>query len=482
MSLTSSLFSGISGLSTLGNSLQIIGDNIANVNTLGFKSSAFTFQDRLSQATATQSGTAQIGRGTALGNISQCFGQGSFETTGNTTDLAIGGEGFFVVRESASQQIYYTRAGNFRYNKEGYLVNPEGYVVQGWELDANGEDSGSVTDIQLASFTSAPESSTKISIITNLDASQTSNTADLWTAWDGTSATPMADTEYEYQTTVKVYDSLGSTHDITMYFDKGDVNNQWEYIITCNPDEDMRSDAINAGSPRAGAGMLAKGSLTFSTSSGTLTNVTMARYPINNNVATWANPGTTANYDVQTTASDLSTDGYFSFTPQFINGVTMTIKFDAGSSYDNTAWSNEALTTTQFSKSSTTTYQSANGYGAGDLQSVDVDVEGVMTGIYSNGQLIALNRVALAKFIDEQGLNKEGGNLFRETRESGEAITNHPGTNGLGSISPNSLEQSNVDIAAEFVKMITSQRGFQANSKIISTVDQMLSETIQMKR
>jgi flagellar hook protein FlgE len=417
-----------------------------------------------------------------LGSISQSFGQGSFETTGNTTDLAIGGDGFFVVRESGSQQIYYTRAGNFRYNKEGYLVNPEGYVVQGWELDDNGEDSGSVSDIRLASFTSSPETSTKISIITNLDSSETSNTDDLWTAWDGTSATPMADTSYEYQTTVKVYDSLGSTHDVTVYFDKGDVNNQWEYIITCNPDEDMRSDAIIAGSPRQGAGLLARGSMTFSTSSGTLTNVTLARYPANSTAAMFNNVSLAANWDVQTTAADLSSDGYFTFTPEFITGVPLTVKFDPGSSYDGSAWSNEALTTTQFSKASTTTYQAANGYGAGDLQNVDVDVDGVMTGVYSNGQLIALNRVALAKFIDIQGLNKEGGNLFRETRKSGEAITNHPGTNGLGSISPNSLEQSNVDIAAEFVKMITNQRGFQANSKIISTVDQMLSETIQMKR
>ena len=182
------------------------------------------------------------------------------------------------------------------------------------------------------------------------------------------------------------------------------------------------------------------------------------------------------------TASDLSNDGYFTVAPEFITGVPMTIEFDAGSHNDGTTWANSALTTTQFSKASTTTYQAADGYGAGDLQNVDVDTDGVMTGVYSNGQLLYLNRVALAKFIDVQGLHKEGGNLYRETRESGEAITNHPGTNGLGSISPNSLEQSNVDIAAEFVKMITSQRGFQANSKIITTVDQMLSEVITMKR
>jgi flagellar hook protein FlgE len=477
MSLTSSLFSGISGLTTLGNSLQIIGDNIANVNTLGFKASTFSFQDRLSQATATQAGTSQIGRGSAMGDISRSFEQGSFESTGNTTDLAIGGDGFFVVREPASQRLFYTRAGNFRYNKEGYLVNPEGYVVQGWALDDNGEDSGSVTDIQLSSFTSSPESSTKATIITNLDSSKTSKSDTMWSAWDGSATVPMVDTAYEYQTSVKVYDSLGSTHDVTIYFDKGGAANQWEYLITNNPQEDMRTGAITAGAPEPGAGLLARGSLTFSTSSGTLTDVTMARFVGSD----FNNTGAAANWDAQDTASDLSNDGYFAFQPEFINGVTMDIEFDPGSHYD-TAWTNDALTTTQFSKASTTTYQSANGYGAGDLQGVDVDVDGVMTGVYSNGQLIHLNRVALAKFIDTQGLYKEGGGLYRETRESGEAITNHPGTNGLGSISPNSLEQSNVDIAAEFVKMITNQRGFQANSKIITTVDQMLSETIQMKR
>jgi flagellar hook protein FlgE len=488
MSLTSSLFSGISGLSTLGNSLQIIGDNISNVNTIGFKSSTYSFQDRLSQATATQSGTSQIGRGTALADISASFVQGSFETTGNTTDLAIGGDGFFVVREAASDSLFYTRAGNFRYNKEGYLVNPEGYVAQGWSLDSDGEDQGSVSDILLSSFTSSPDQSTNISIITNLDADATSNTDDMAAVWDGTAATPLSDSFYEYQTTVKAYDSLGSTHDVTIYYDLGTTSNTWEYLITSNPAEDKRAGAAGTEC----AGLLAKGTLTFSASSGTLdgsaTAVTMKRF-IGTAAAAggnWTEPDETVNannWDEQSTATDVSSNGYLTFAPEFVSGATaMSIEFDPGSHFDGTSWANDALTTSQFSKASTTTYQASDGYGAGDLQNVDVDTDGVMTGVYSNGQLLYLNRVALAKFIDIQGLFKVGGNLYRETRESGEAITNHPGTNGLGSISPNSLEQSNVDIAAEFVKMITSQRGFQANSKIISTVDQMLAETIQMKR
>jgi flagellar hook protein FlgE len=160
----------------------------------------------------------------------------------------------------------------------------------------------------------------------------------------------------------------------------------------------------------------------------------------------------------------------------------MDVSLNLGSHNDGTSWVNDSLTTTQYSRSSSTTFQSATGYGAGDLQGVDVSTDGLITGKYSNGQLIPLYRVALAKFQNNQGLQKQGNSLYRETRESGYATTNIPGTNGLGSISPNSLEQSNVDIANEFVKMITTQRGFQANSKIITVTDQMLANLINLKQ
>jgi len=469
MALASALFSGISGLGTLGNAMQIIGDNISNVNTIGFKGATFTFQDLLSQATATMSGTSQVGRGVALGDIYSSFEQGSFESTGNTTDLAIGGQGFFPVRESGSDNLYYSRAGNFRFDREGYLINPEGYVVQGWELDASGDDIGSITDIVLDSFTSPPVASSTVTVVTNLDSDATSNVVDLSAAWDGDNAagTYMADTSYEYQSTVKVYDSLGSTHDITLYFDPSGTAGQWEYIAVCNPTEDMR-----AGAAGDDLGLLARGSITFSSSSGNITDLDM-----------YLNDGT----GFSAIAETPDAAGFLNFQPDFGTGLT-DIQFDIGTR-DSTGgaaggptWVNDSLTTTQFARSSTTTFQAANGYGAGDLQGVNVDVDGVITGVYSNGELIPLFRVALAKFQNINGLNKEGGNLYTETRESGDAITNRPGTNGLGSIAPNSLEQSNVDIANEFVKMITTQRGFQANSKIITVTDQMLSELINLKR
>ncbi|MCK5570241.1 MAG: flagellar hook-basal body complex protein, partial [Spirochaetes bacterium] len=245
MSLSSSLFSGISGLTTLGNAMQIIGDNIANVNTVGFKSSSFTFQDLLSQSVATLSGTSQVGRGTALGDIHGNFQQGSFESTGNTTDLAIGGAGFFVLKEDGTQNYYYSRAGNFSFNESGYLTNPEGNIVQGWELDSNGEDSGSIDDIVMSSFTSAPQLTSNIEVIVNLDSDGDDNSSgadnSIAAAWDGSATTNMGDNAYEYQTTMRCYDSLGSTHDVTLYFDKAATSSAYEFIVTCNPDEDFRT-------------------------------------------------------------------------------------------------------------------------------------------------------------------------------------------------------------------------------------------------
>jgi flagellar hook protein FlgE len=468
MALSSALFSGISGLSNLGNSMQIIGDNIANVNTVGFKGSTFTFQDLLSQSIFTRAGSVQVGRGTALGDVYSTFEQGSFESTGNTTDLAIGGDGFFALRDAGSSSQFYSRAGNFRFDQDGYLINPEGHIVQGWALDNNGQQVGAITDIVLNSFTSPPEESDQITFITNLNSDAVSAVADLSAAWDGDNAAGdyIDDSSYEYQTSVKLYDSLGSTHDVTVYYDRTANQAEWEYIITSNPVEDQR-----AGASGDNLGLLARGTIQFSPASGTIQDLTMD-----------VNDGTGF-----TGSAPISSDGYYTFSPTFIAGSPMTIEFDIGTRDINggvglPSWANDALTTTQYSSPSSTSFQTANGYGAGDLQDIDVDVDGVITGVYSNGQVIPLYRVALAKFQNVQGLHKEGGNLFRETRNSGTAITGAPGTNGLGSIAPNSLEQSNVDIADEFVRMITTQRGFQANSKIITVTDQMLAELINLKR
>jgi flagellar hook protein FlgE len=481
MSLSSSLFSGISGLNALGNAMTVIGDNIANVNTVGFKGSRVTFQDVLSQSVATTAGTAQVGRGTSLADISSSFSQGSFESTDSSTDLAIGGAGFFVVRDpNDSNNEFYTRAGEFRFDKDGNFINPAGYIVRGWELDeVTGEDLGTITDIKMSSFTSSPSETDTLAMIINLDSDATNNSIGvdaLANKWDGDNVDGdyIGSSDYEYQTTLKVFDSLGSTHDITVFFDPGESaagDPVWEYIVTTNPSEDNRT--IAAGF-EDNTGLLAKGTVVFNNSSGQISGaVDSITCSTNNGDGTWTD---------LTNADANANGGYFSFSPDFIGGSPMNVNLDFGSRFNGSVWANDSLSTTQFASASTTIFQSANGYGAGDLESVTVATDGVITGQYSNGQVLPLYRVALANFQNEQGLYKVGSNLYRETRLSGDPITGKPGSNGLGSISPNSLEQSNIDIATEFVKMITTQRGFQANSKIITVTDQMLNELINLKR
>jgi flagellar hook protein FlgE len=485
MALSSALFSGTSGLTAMGDTMQIIGDNIANVNTIGFKGSKADFQDLLSQSLSTMSGTTQIGSGAAIGNVSASFKQGSFKTTGNATDLAIGGSGFFILREETGVNQYYTRAGNFRFDKDGNMVNPNNHVVQGWRLDSEtGSDVGSIGDIKLNSFTSQPSQSTNIQVIANLDSTADDNSgaftppiASLKDGWDGTATPPVEDLVYEYQTTVKVYDSLGSTHDITLYFDKADpatAPSTYEFMITCNPGEDQRTGATGT----ANAGLLGFGQIEFDSASGAIKDITMTRVAGDGTEKSLVDVTDPANpvYDVE--------KGLFAFEPDFLGGGTggMSISLDFGATYNGKSWVNNALSTTQYAVASNTVFKDSNGYGAGDLQDINVNDKGMITGSYSNGEIIPLYRVALAGFQNEDGLIKEGGNLFRASLASGAAITNRPGSNGLGSLAPGSLEQSNVDIASEFVDMITTQRGFQANSKTITTIDNMLSELINLKR
>jgi len=474
MSITSSLFAGISGLNALGNAMTVIGDNIANVNTVGFKGSRVTFQDVLSQTIGTLSGSAQVGRGTALADVSSSFTQGSFESTESATDLAIGGTGFFILTDpNDAENEFYTRSGEFRFDKDGNFVNPAGYIVQGWALDeATGQNLGSIGNITLSGFTSPPSKTDQITIIANLDSGEDSKATDLSVEWDGSDVGGnfIDDTSYEYQTTLKVYDSLGSTHDITIYFDKGPAAADpiWEYIVTCNPGEDARAGAVGAD-----LGLLARGTIEFNGTSGQLSgDVDTITCSLNDGTGVW----TVLDQDTDTVG------GYFTFANQFTGASAMDIKLDFGTRYNGTSWVTDALSTTQYAKNSTTVFQTANGYGAGELQSVAVATDGSITGQYSNGQVIPLFRVTLAKFQNEQGLYKVGGNLYHATRLSGVRITGNPGNNGLGSIAPNSLEQSNTDIATEFVRMITTQRGYQANSKVITTTDQMLADLINLKR
>ncbi|WP_461208783.1 flagellar hook protein FlgE [Desulfocurvus sp. DL9XJH121] len=538
MGLSASMWTGVSGLGAHGEKMSVIGNNIANVNTVGFKGARMYFEDFISQDINTAAGTAQVGRGVGIGAIYGDFSQGAFETTNEATDLAIGGRGFFKVSVKGEDQDYYTRAGNFRFDKDGYLVDPHGYVLQGWAIDhssstavASGSGSGAATsrsairgsglptDIVIDGFTCQPQGTTNVTMVTNLDASDgNDNTTDatdpffaMFKNWDGQAETPLADTQYAYQSTIKVYDEGGSSHNLTVYFDQ--VSNAgglsyWEYMVTVDPTDDGRiidgQTVANSGI----AGVMMIGTMTFdsagqikSQSAFTLqSNATGDLSDLNNWTPALFNtsgqPVFTANFTGQAAASATNES----------NALNIGVNFGLTNSSPSAGWgtgtvanaaaigTNTALlpefadlevnanATTSFSGSSSTQYQAQDGYTFGFLQSVSVDRDGILSGRYSNGVQIELFQITLYDFVNKWDLRREGSNLYSQTRESGEAAPGPANSSGLGSISSNSLEQSNVDMATEFVKMITTERGFQANSKVITTTDNMLQTVVQMKR
>ena len=307
MSLSSSLYTGTSGLINTGNVMQVVSNNIANSNTVGFKKGVSSFADTLSQSIATQSGIGQIGRGMAIGEVAQNFNQGSFESTGNVTDLSIGGEGFFIVTNPKDGLDYYTRAGNFHFNDDGELVNPNGYIVQGWELDESGDDIGAITDIAMTSFTSPPSKSTILTAITNLDADALDNADVLANYWDADSEDAYVSKNlYEYQTVVKVYDSLGSPHDVSIYYDKKS-GTEWEYIVAADPGEDKR-ELLQGTSAR---GLLARGTITFSEGSGEVVDISMSELTgrIGNLSSTGVNYEDNVHFKIEDTKT-MKEDGY----------------------------------------------------------------------------------------------------------------------------------------------------------------------------
>ncbi len=812
MSLNGSMWTGVSGLLAHTEKMNVIGNNIANVNTVGFKSQRMDFSDFIYANSYNTSGLMQMGLGTTPQTIITSFTQGAFESTTNPTDLAINGSGFFRVNKEGTDEAYYTRAGNFNFDNNGYLKDPNGLCLQGWYIDNSGgvnqssgglaaggstsseiKGTGVPTDIKLDAWTVQPFATTYMSFIPNLSADAGAdnavNTSNPFTAlfaqWDGTQppatddTPPISDQAYEYQMSMKVYDESGTSHTITVYFDKVDSNTYtggtnggsiWEYIVTMEPSEDQRQyweedpriqpeggQLIDVSST-AMAGMLGAGTIEFNSAgqainqstytflgsgtpetdpdnyvqiddgsgtlvwvpslhSGAIVNPDYAADPFNepqyivNDYVTqnitdlemWRSAEVSADgYPIlvanftgilgsQTTGSpdaasalieinfglkasntdhpwtatngslaDMVVEPYLynpnynalnpSYGPQYfllnenysttsmgqINSILSTLRtewnnyeltydyidpdtltttsmpmtFDVfleyyqnannldeaftyitgtsgtnatavdeakatailafsmlsdpdGSSipgmslietafqykfndyttgyegmvdsagnaidrdlYDGTAipdinsnamqyimsyqidgsakvdLSNLAEATPsnanalstfnsairessaiQSNAGSSATYsQSQNGYAFGNLSAYYVDQDGILSGVYSNGITLGLYQICMYDFVCDQGLRAEGGNLWSQTIDSGEPKSGPAGVAGLGTIISECIEQSNVDLAREFVLMITTQRGFQGNSKMITTVDTMLDTVIQMKR
>jgi flagellar hook protein FlgE len=423
------MYAGVSGLNAETGALGVVGDNVANTNTIGFKQSRAIFGDVLGAAI----GSKTAGSGVQMTRTQQIFAQGALVNTGQATDVALAGDGFLVVHGSidGTKGDFYTRAGQLTLKNDGSLVTSDGLAVQGYPADANGKISTALGGITLPSAPIPPKATTGMKISANLDASAAVPT----TPWDPTN--PSASSNLA--TSMTVFDSLGTGHVMDVYFTKAGEG-AWDYHV-------MAKGTEIAGGPPTGNVEVGSGSLTFD-SSGALVTAAASGSP----------------------------------TVDFAGGATagQALALDLGKPKSAGGTGLDGMT--QYSSASTVSAQSQDGYASGALSGVKIDSDGTVNGVYTNGQTIASGRLAIAKFQSNDGLGRAGHNLWVATRDSGEAALGSVGTGGRGALVSGSLEQSNVDVTQQFVELITHQRAFKANSKTITTADQMLQELMTIKQ
>ncbi|HEU5093068.1 MAG TPA: flagellar hook protein FlgE [Nitrospira sp.] len=578
MGILSSLFAGVSGLNANGTALSVIGNNIANLSTVGFKGSKATFADLISSSISGGSGAIQTGIGVALTSVQGNFSQGSLATSSNVLDLAIDGNGFFIV-EDAQGGTFYSRAGLFRLDKNNNVVDPTGFKLQGFLADTTGTITGTIGDIALPSTTASPRATATAFVAANLNSATTpsgvrgnvvasaasttttaagnnsftinlngdgaqtitvangltgsalataiqnavralvpndsfkgaayagftasvnaSNTFTFTSGMTGTTnnsttgtgtvvvtanggdtlaanlnmlaPTSTTGTDFllsdppatsNFSTSMTVFDSLGNSHLLTTYFTKIGENS-WNYntvaaasdVVTAN----YHSSNIDSS---LGIVRVGSGTLTFGTD-GTLDRESaVIRY----DTGTAAGTSGTVPGELQIDFTGATQDQLMVM--NFGSSVTT----DGGSGLDGT---------TQFGSTSALVQQTQDGFAAGSLQAFSVDANGIINGRFSNGQLRALAQVVLARFPDPIGLARTGKNTFAQSGNSGQPVTGTPDSAGLGRVLSNSLELSNVDLGESFIDMIAAQRGFQANSRVITTSDEILQELVNLKR
>jgi flagellar hook protein FlgE len=408
-----SMFSAVSGLRAHQTKMDVTGNNIANVNTVGYKGSQTVFQDTLSQVVraggapaADRGGTnpAQVGLGVKLAATTTNWTQGATQTTGRSTDFMIEGDGFFVTR--AGTENLYTRAGSFDFDGEGKLVTPNGGVLQGWMANAAGvvNSNGPVGDLSVPyGQIVSPKQSTTGALAGNLPAGAATGTT--------------------FQTGVTMFDSQGVEQKVFYNFTKAAAANTWTLDIKHEDGTSLVTGATVAFD--------AAGALTTPAAPGALAAFTppAATYP------SWTGP------------------------------VTIDVS-----------------KLTQFGGSSTVTATDQNGYALGSLQSFQLGNDGTITGVYSNGLRQPIGQLALASFSNPSGLEKAGSSTFRVGVNSGTAAVGLAGVGGRGVLNSGALEMSNVDLAEEFTGLIVAQRGFQANSRVITASDEILQDLVNLKR
>lgn len=420
MGISSTLYIGVSGLQTNSEAMSVTGNNISNSNTTAFKSSDTVFSAVMASTIASASGDSEVGRGSQISTVQTNFSQGSLEATDSSTDLAIQGDGFFIVSSPEDDIFYYTRNGAFSFDDEGYLVNAEGFRVQGSLYDDNDNLSGDLSDIQVDMVSQIAAGKTaEVNMTTNLDSD-----AEIVGPFDVADSAGTSN----FSSSLVCYDSLGSEHIATCFYTKT-ADNEWQYNIAV--------ESAELAAAQAGANdltVVATGNLEFD-ENGAL----QVGGQIETDALQWNN------------GSDQT--------------QTMTYNFDI----------------TQFDAESTIYYQNQDGQAAGEITSVDIGTDGVVSATYSNGTTVNIGMTSLATFTNPSGLSSVGGSLYSATDKSGNPAIGFPGES-QGTLVTQSLELSNVDLSSEFVDMITIQNGYNAASKVITTVDEMLQEVLNLKR
>ena len=489
------LYAGVSGLANHQVRMDVIGNNISNVNTTGFKKGRVNFQDMLSQ---TLSGAArpsenkggvnakQVGLGMTVASIDTIHTQGSLQTTGNNLDMSISGNGFFVLNEG--DKTFYTRAGAFGLDKDGLLVNPgTGLKVQGWmSKDIGGEylirSAEDYGDIKIPLYSKDPAKATEnIDFKCNLMSEMPTMTQQQFV--DASEKDLITKT---WTSSINMYDTQGSPLEARFTFYKV-APNQWDVhteVFQIDPNDSTKKNALDPNqygiSTQAGADMPAGQNdfvLTFD-NMGRIVRVTdQAGNALGDGDPT---KNTNLNITLKYNAPTIPPGGPLPGADYNLPPQQMSTQINLGIS--GKVRTDDGVGITQFSSGFTTKPFRQDGFGMGYLEGIKVDDTGSITGVYSNGNNRILAQVALANFSNVQGLEKAGETNFVYSNNSGEPDISPAGSMGKGKIMAGALEMSNVDLSEQFVDMIVTQRGFQANSKTIQTADQMLQELLTLKR
>lgn len=438
MGVSQAMYSGVSGLSINSDNMSVIANNIANANASGFKYDRAEFEDILS--TDLGSGNGQIGRGARLATVSTVHTQGGFQVTDMLTDMAIQGTGFFVVGNpntelQESGGLFFTRVGSFHFDKDGFLADNSNGHVKGYMSDEEGNLSSKLSDIRLMTNNLPPVKTSKMQLNVNLDARAKPPEV----SFDMNSPEKTSN----FNTTMNVYDSQGRSRSLTLYFERLESTEgiSWKYHAAF-PSEDLEDGSSEMKLTEVGSGKV------HFTNDGKLKLEEPEEFSVN--FSGGALPG-------------------------------QKIELDFGKSIEGEG-GNGLGASASIATRSDTIFHNQNGYEAGNLKSLKIDLDGSIQGFYTNGLQRKLGAVAIATFENQDALKKAGRNQFYKTLDSGPPKIGQPQTGNRGSVYASTLEESNVDLANQFVKMIMTQRGFQANSRSITTTDNMLEEIVNLKR